>query len=74
VRADPFAHGGHRSFQQTFGGELGLAGQIVERHLRFSLFRAVAPHHALSPLLLQCVFLTSSKGIDGRARSKRPGA
>jgi hypothetical protein len=36
VRADPLAHGRDGAFQQALGGELGLAGEIVERHERFS--------------------------------------
>ena len=37
VRADPLAHGGHGAFEQALGGELGLAGEIVERHGAFLL-------------------------------------
>ena len=39
VRADPLAHGGHRAFEQALSGELGLAGEIVERHGAFLLTR-----------------------------------
>ena len=64
VRAHFFAHGRHRAFQQPLGGVMGLAGEIVERHRRFSSFGAVAPHNAAGPPLLQCVFLASRSGIS----------
>ena len=71
MRADPFAHGGHGAFEQALGGELGLAGEIVERHGALLLIHAgwiaAAAQHASAATLLQCVFWSSREnGTGGR--------
>ena len=37
MRAQPFARRGQRAFQQALRGELGLSGEILERHKRYSV-------------------------------------
>ena len=77
VFAHPFAHGGQRAIHEPLGGELGLMGEVVERH-GASLLQVgaiAAPQHA-SPLPpLQRVFLApfgeKSRASGWRSQRRR---
>ena len=58
VFAHPVAHGGQRAIHEALGGEVGLAGEVVERHGGFvpSVGAIAAPQHASPRALWQCAF------------------
>ena len=58
VLAHPIADGVERAIQESLGGEMSLAGEVVERHgarVSFGWRRFAAAQHASSHSPLQCV-------------------